>query len=411
MGMFDTIGSVGKLKITPSSDFVNRVNQGSGKSWASTAKTALTVAELSGLVDIPVASLEMFVDLGVVTTVWDTGVPITPAGVWALCRYASTLEMDAQGYFRLSSNAESIKYHHRTAMTEYLGIGFGLQIMRHVLAVRHPNRRVDFVDADLALSGYATRKNLQLRTVGSLRPDYFVAVDGGPVYVLECKGASPKTSRLMALEKAMHQLTSVCDNSGVNPPGFCTRIVFGNSDIKGEVIDPEGGDAWVDTAVDYREVELSKEESVPDGYASYYVTNVPRFRGELVRLTAASLLHWSGATGAALRIAPEGTAKFWRWTSNNLNYRVVPRDVGGVRFKGVEMEFSIADNMVRIFRGIDAVLYDGLMEYSSKRMLFGELNMSDRYDPGFRRYISSVNSDEVAVAMNANGAILRVERA
>jgi hypothetical protein len=377
------------------------------KSWlGNPAKPPASVAQFAGGGAITTTGLEMLLDVGVVSTVWDTGLPLAPAGIWAVMRYAVAIDVSFSGLMCLSPEAAALRYHHRTAMSEYLGIAVAMQVVKEIVATSHPGAQARFVDAEFALASGSVYPGFTATTQNSLRPDYFVFVDGGPIYVLECKGSGSTGSRTSSLAKAIRQLRSV-QYQGLTPQGFCTHVELTEESFTCVVFDPEGDEEWSTTAArdpDHLGVRTVGSESEDESV----VLDVAGLRRELEDISRAALLEWSGAARSADRLIPPRVTASRNRPLREVDAPTTSVVVGGFEFDGVEATYPYDGRSIQVFRGIDANLRESLLEISSSdNPQMRSTEPFDRYTADVRQQIALGDDDQV-VAVNGDGAMIRI---
>jgi hypothetical protein len=235
---------------------------------------------------------------------------------WALFRYAWAFAGHAPPLaLRLSEPAGLLVDHHCTALSEHLGIAFGLHVSLWVLQQRHPGWEVDFVDADVALSPlHAAGSGFGLQAVAKskrMRPDYFlVAADPDSelehVYALECKGSHSPTLYKTQMKKAASQVGGVAAY-GAPPASFVSATHLSEAGITVRVLDPDGGEGWSGPAdFSEEEADLIVEESRDKPVE---IVDPDRFRGRLSRVADGRRLAWAGQYERAAAEVPEAVRR------------------------------------------------------------------------------------------------------
>ncbi len=376
------------------------------KSWsARPAKQPRPVAGFSPPRAITATGLEILLDVGIASTVWDTGLPLTPAGIWAVLRYALALDVSASGQMCLSQQASTLRYHHRTAMSEYLGIAVAMQVVREILATRHPGAQARFVDAEFALAPGSPFPGFATAPGNSLRPDYFVLVPGGPVYVLECKGSGSTATRRVSLAKAVRQLESVRYQGG-SPSGFCTHVELSQNGITCVILDPDGDEGWDSPAT--RDPERLLSSTVQDETDDETVVlDVAGLRAELEDISRATLLDWSGAVRSADHLIPPRVKDLRNRPSREADAPATSITFEGFEFTGIESTYPYAGRLLHVFRGIDSSLRASLLEIASlDNPALGDLAFPGLYNTTPHRTASG--DDDEAVAISGDGGIIRL---
>lgn len=199
---------------------------------------------------ISVRPVEVLRELGIATTFF-TRNPFTEASrLWAHARYCGTLETNRQGLLVLSQDANDVVFHHKTAQSEQLGIGFALLIAKKVLDKWYPDFEFQTVDADVALSAgfIETVGRIQQDHRTKMRPDYFLVghrtgkKGSAMVVVLECKGTH-KTRHFATgqLAKASIQVETV-PIGNETPRAIMVATLLEQSGITAFVLDPPGAE-------------------------------------------------------------------------------------------------------------------------------------------------------------------------
>jgi hypothetical protein len=291
-------------------------------------------------------------------------------------------------------------------MSEYLGIAVAMQVVKEIVATIHPGAQARFVDAEFALASGSAYPGFTATAHNSLRPDYFVFVDGGPIYVLECKGSGSTGSRTSSLAKAIRQLQSV-HYQGLTPQGFCTHVQLTEEGFTCVVFDPEGDEEWSTTAardpehLGVRTVGAEVEDET-------VVLDVAGLRSELEDISRAGLLDWSGAARSADRLIPSRVTASRNRPLRELDAPTASLALGGFEFVGVEATYPYDGRSIQVFRGIDTTLRESLLEISSsENPHMRSTEPFDRYSADVRRQIALSDDDEV-VAVNGEGAMIRI---
>ncbi len=381
------------------------------KTWAGKpAKVPMVVAPFSPSGAIRTRGVDILRDLGLVTTVWDTGRMMVPAAGWAVLRYALAFDVAGDGQLCLSPEANALRYHHRQAMSEYLGIGVGMQVVRAILEQRHPGVAAYFVDAEFILSSGSKYPGFSSAPHNKLRPDYFVFVRNKPVYVFECKAAGSTTSRTISLAKATRQLHSV-QYYGSTPRGVCTHALLRESGISCTVFDTEGDDEWNAPAAWGTDRASRSRPVLPEGEHESVVNDVGLLRAELEDVSQAALLDWSGAARSAYRLIPPRLAEERGRQLPEADAPTTLVTIKGFEFAGVEATFPYAGRLLRVFRGIDASTRERLMTVASTDDPSGSgfvlSEVEDRFNVETRNRLTDGDAGE-AIAVGGDGSILRL---
>jgi hypothetical protein len=291
-------------------------------------------------------------------------------------------------------------------MSEYLGIAVAMQVIKEILAIRHPGSPARFVDAEFALASGSTYPGFTSIAQNSLRPDYFVFVDSGPIYVLECKGSGSTGSRTSALAKAMRQLQSV-HYKGLTPPGFCTHVQLTEEGFACVVFDPEGDEEWSTTAA--RDPEhLGLQTVRAEAEDETVVLDVAGLRTELEDISRAALLDWSGATRSADRLIPPRVTASRNRPLREEDAPTTSIEIRGSEFAGVEASYPYDGRSLHVFRGIDKALRESLLEIASLENPYQHTSESfGHYTADARQQLAFGGDDEV-VAVNGDGAMIRI---
>lgn len=199
---------------------------------------------------VSVRPVEVLRELGVATTFF-TNNPFTEAArLWAHARYCGTLETNRQGLLILSQDADDVVFHHKTAQSEQLGIGFALLIAKKVLRDWYPKFDFQVVDADIALSAgfIETIGRIQQDDRTKMRPDYFLVghrtgkAGSAIVVVLECKGThKTRHFAIEQLAKASVQVETV-PIGNQTPRAIMVATLLKRSGITAFVLDPPGAE-------------------------------------------------------------------------------------------------------------------------------------------------------------------------
>lgn len=281
------------------------------------------------------------------------GDPLDPSSWWAIFRYywAWGVGGGPNGdSLRLSDETEQIRYHHRTVLSEQIGLGVGLATALKTLELQYPGKLVRVVDAEAVLANPAIEPGLD--QVAELRPDVLLIVEDGPLIVLECKGSRGTSNRIAVMARAMRQLCSL-EYHGATPPGIVVHAAADIDEVRATVLDPEGDPVWSTPADRTKATEFERKPTGDE------VRDVGALRAEAEDLSDALLLAWSGAEETALSLVPP--------QKRDLKGRQPPIDIDATtvtlldrRVTGVESAIEIGGERFRFFRGVDSELQQGL---------------------------------------------------
>jgi hypothetical protein len=212
--MIPTLKQPVELRVLSNADVVDEVRRVQPtKSSAYKAPTA--IASIDPGVDFAMRPFDMLLELGAAS------VPPLPdhlrlASRWALLRYGWALAAPSGPLspLRLGVYGDRLRYHHRTLLSEEIGVGLACWTCSELLGARWPEARLRRVDAEAALApkaGPIPIAGTAGVTVKSdrKRPDYFwVAYDPRAatileVVVLECKGTHDSRHVFKQLGDAM----------------------------------------------------------------------------------------------------------------------------------------------------------------------------------------------------------------
>jgi hypothetical protein len=281
--------------------------------------------------------------------------PMDPMSWWSQLRYYwafGTVGPATNLRLRLSDDTDRVRYHHRTALSEHIALGVGIQVARRWLSITHPGQTVRVVDAEAALAD----PNLITGLTGNskLRPDFVIDVAGGPLIVLECKGSESRRTRYDTMARALRQLASISHN-GNAPSGLVVHVTANRSMIAASVVDPDGDEEW--------ETPPRPDENarIDQSSVEVRVGDVAAFRSDVSALADASLLAWGGAEAAALRQLPDRLRVLAR------RREVRDNDTAALTFRertyvGIRSRFDIGNETFVLFRGVDARLHQLLKQ-------------------------------------------------
>lgn len=279
--------------------------------------------------------------------------PLDPSSWWAIFRYYWAWAVgggpDGQS-LRLADETEQIRYHHRTALSEQIGLGVGISTALKTLELQYPGKLVDAVDAEAVLANPAIHPGLD--QVADLRPDVLLLVEDGPLVLLECKGSRGTSNRVAVMARAMRQLCSL-EYQGLTPPGIVVHAAADTDQVRATILDPDGDPVWSTPADRTKETQFDRKPTGDE------VRDLGALRAEAEDASDATLLAWSGAEESALSLVPART--------RNLEMRRPPIDleattvaVDNRRAIGVESVIEIGGERFRFFRGLDSDLHEAL---------------------------------------------------
>lgn len=348
---------------------------------------------------------DILLEVGTATTVSGSTSPIGPAFWWALVRYYWAFARTRHGHLAVSPAASSLRHHHRQALSETLGIGVGLLLVKRELQHAMPGAVIDFVDAESALSN--TWKP-GLSSANRLMPDYFVELANGALLVVECKGAS-SYRRPEPLARGCRQLQSVTYKGSI-PPGYLVNTTSLASGIRCQLFDPAGGEEWRTPAT--RGTRQGRAVSANEG--GYSLRDIGSFRAELNDLARSSLLRWSGAEARARDLLPERVRTATDWVGPSSDRDVTSFDFGSTQYEGVEDTLRVGDLDVRFFRGLQQDYRRLLMAYRPDQVDEAEIAQVRAALVAEKEERSSSVSElegdgSEIVALSSNGAISRFQ--
>jgi hypothetical protein len=281
------------------------------KNAPTSVKAPAVIADVDPSVDFELRPIEMLLELGAAM------LPPLPnhlrlASRWAILRYGWALAapVGALAPLRLSSYGLNLRYHHRTLMSEELGVGLACWTCGQLLAARNPGASVMRVDAETALSlgaGPIVVPASGTVTVSSTikRPDYFfIAYDPSAakireVVVLECKGTHAADHVSKQLGDAMRQVAAVSVRGGSTVTLQAFGAYLNAHRIRLYGVDPQGANELAGVAA-ARTSRHDKTVVITRGeHESYEITDLARFRRRLLDVSAAQLLCWAGLSAQA----------------------------------------------------------------------------------------------------------------
>lgn len=279
--------------------------------------------------------------------------PLDPSSWWAIFRYywAWAVGGDPHGHgLRLADETEQIRYHHRTVLSEQIGLGVGLATALKTLELQYPGKLVRVVDAEAVLANPPLVPGLD--QAAELRPDVLLLVEDGPLVLLECKGSRGTSNRIAAMARAMRQLCSLT-YQGLTPPGFVVHAAADTDQLRATILDPEGDAVWSTPADRTKEAQFNRRPTVDE------VQDVGALRAEAEDLSDATVLAWSGAEESALALVPQ------RARNSEMRRPPVDLDTTTVTVRdrpvtGVESAIEIGGERFRFFRGLDSDLQEAL---------------------------------------------------
>ncbi|MGB2918114.1 MAG: hypothetical protein WBB83_16140 [Candidatus Microthrix parvicella] len=329
--------------------------------------------------------------------------PLSPSSWWAVFRYYwafATRQHKTQNPktgLCLGDITGQVRNHHRTALSEQLGLGVGILVARKVLTEQFPGARIQAIDAEAALAnprlvpGLDTPKH-------KMRPDIILMVDGGPLTVLECKGSRSIANRTSAMARAMRQVASLTFN-GKPPSGLVVHTSADTDTIKASVLDPPGSSAWETPATRGGGAGVDRR-----AFADR-VDGVGWLRADAEDLLDVSLLAWAGAGATALSLLPKHVIT--PPTEHLRDLETTEQTVGNQRCRGVESRIEIGGERFLFFRGIEASLFTALEKRQAGGSREGVEAASRAASDGWANSPVKPSDDEVA-ASSPSGAVTRL---
>ena len=247
-----------------------------------------------------VRAIEVLHEIGLATTPVFGSTRILATEWWAILRYMWAFDT-AAGRLRLSDETQShFTYHHKTALSEYLGIGFGLTVVKASIQRQIARSTTEVLDVD----SVGAFRQVSLNQVRTLRPDYFLITtspQGTSVSALECKGSSTnRAHQIGQLGKSILQLGSVVDKDGRPPRGFGSSVRATKTGFKLIVVDPDERSEWSAGDINFDDVtEVSESEGVS------VVQNVAALKRQLLELEASRNAIWAGDPMTSRRVLPD----------------------------------------------------------------------------------------------------------
>ena len=361
-----------------------------------------------------VTGAEVLREVGLATTVAGTWSPLGPADQWALVRYYWAFDQAPGGLqpprMALCPAAEGIRFHHRTALSEYVGVGVAIALSRQILALQYPGVEVKVVDAESAL---AEETIAEVTAVGKLRPDYLmqVAVPGGPLVVLECKGSRETATRFGQLAKAMRQLKAV-EHRGSTPRGIAVHTAVKRDRFECTVLDHSDGDeVWA--------VEPSRPQPVLIGYGEsetgvetsetgVEIWDVASFKADVEDLEQAKLLSWSGAPASANALIPDRIHKTSSSNRATEDLEASSVTIDGTTFEGIQSTMSSGATDFHYFRGLERDVRRLLLDRVAGGSVAGELELARRQFAARERSTPPERGGDEIVSVGNDGSVTRL---
>lgn len=371
------------------------------------AKVASPVPNHAFLTDtLDTSGAELLHEVGTATSPSSAATPLSPTYGWALIRYYWAFDQAIDDLLCLSPMGAALKYHHRQAISEFIGIGAGLLLAREVLRVRYQGKPVTVIDAEQALANPDLVAGVQ--GASTLRPDYFASVEDGPLVVIECKGASGNSGRIAALAKAMRQVNSVTHWDSV-PSTLAIHTVARRTGIDSLVLGSVGDEVWSCAAKPdaprgnpVRRVDDTRVEIIDPG----------SFRADIDDLAQAAALSWAGNEEASTGLLPE-RVRLARGVERRDNSPQIAIRIQDRTYEGVEASMPLGGQTLTFFRGIDQRYKELLVTKSvgnrneaTLQELHAEMARQHRSELE-RRRAGDPDADEV-VAAGENGTVSRL---
>ena len=368
-----------------------------------TSKAPTVIKQLDPTLDFGMRPFDVLLELGAAT------VPpllhhLRLASRWAILRYGWALAAPTGPLspLRLGPDAESLHYHHRTLMSEELGVGLACWVCGELLATQYQGANLLRVDAESALTpgtGPIIVPGSGTVNVSSVlkRPDFFwVAYEKGKildVVVLECKGTHAARHVPKQLGDAMHQVAAVTTSGS----GTLTLQAFGShlNDERIELygVDPEGSRALRGAPV-AREARGDNKAIVRENVdGSYAILESGEFRRRLLDVSAGQLLCWAG-------LADQAQARLLRSSevpTINLD-NMEHRETEAGEFVGVSSELPVAGGVrYRSFFGLDKAIAASLISDDDELEATALADFAKRVEParsrGTKLLEETLNSD------------------
>jgi hypothetical protein len=215
---------------------------------------------------------------------------------WATVRYFWALDGDPLG---LTTPARQLRFHHRAASSEHLGIALGLEVAYRYLKSSEPTASVRFVDGDFALdlARIATLSgDVSITKVAYNTPDYFAVVTKGvkaKIWAIEVKGTHQHGHHVRQLADAARQVTGVSvDGTIPDSLAFATVLLGPGGRIGMYALDPRGSTEWIPVA---RAEDRWRVPEWDERSQSVQVSDAPVFAGRLIDTEVRQLIAY--ATG------------------------------------------------------------------------------------------------------------------
>jgi hypothetical protein len=268
------------------------------------------VQELDGVTALSVVPAEFLLQLGrAITPTALASTDFEESARWVFARYFWAFAARGLG-LRLSEPAGSLVDHHRTLLSEQLGIALALHLATWCLLRRYPGSTPTWVDADLVLAGQASIPGAAVPVAVSpgrrMRPDYFFGISHPgsarvDVVALEAKGTHHSAHHLRQLRTGASQVASIVFGNQP-PPGLIFSTFLSEDRIVVRAVDPPADEDAAAGEIGGKEAEEEYVEQDEEGTRRVMAPEV--FRRELFQFNASALLAYAGAYSAARRVIP-----------------------------------------------------------------------------------------------------------
>jgi hypothetical protein len=296
------------------------------------------------------------------------------SSTWAYLRYLWAFDIPpaktVNPLLRLSEAARNIDFHQKGLLSDQIGVGMAAVLMGSYLGAPLA------ADVSVAMDDPAWPIELQY----DASPDYlFFNALQTELFVVECKGTqSSRSSSLDQLRRGAEQVPSLVFTDGRVPSSLIVATCLSKRGTRILLLDPPGDD---------EDGGGSQERPKRVSQREWRIPNAERFARTSRLISEAKLLSFAGAAESAVGKVLRAEVSVPKRPRSASRQPQVTENEFGV-FRGVSQRVGTIDRFdIDVFQGVEASLYDALVEDDPERT-------AEELD-GFRRRSGSILSPEV----------------
>jgi hypothetical protein len=337
---------------------------------------------------------------------------------WSYYRYFWAFAEPIPGTpLRLSAPANGLRHHHRTLLSEQMGIALALELAQRYLTSQNVHGTVFWTDGDFALDagvlpiapGQAAV--LSNASTHKMRPDYFfTSVDPAgiaSVWAVECKGSHSSTLWSSQLRTAASQVTNVLVD-GSPPPGLLFATHLDRRGITVRALDPPS-ERWHGRYAREKGADPPFALESRAGRATYIVDEPEQFRADLALMNASAALSFAGAYGAAAEALPD-------YVKRGKELRPLgdePRDQAVAferEFVGTRSTLPVrSDLTVAVFTGVERSVYTAAIQRDIEQLMTrGRVTQEALEEAGVPEPLFETDGETYMLTADADGTLFEV---